>query len=184
MGGAQARRNFRLNHLPRQAWARATVDVGEDEDVEFEFVNENTFLYREKRSKSSKRSRSRHAAKPPPVQATSRSCGGSRATGSDSSRSPPLDSPFFEPFLTLEMVASEHVWRREVIGELACQKVQKVTELDLCCPDFSRRKCCRLDNNNWWLASLNHLKIPGTADPCRALQIFPALPDRAAVGWR
>lgn len=71
-----------------------------------------------------------------------------------------------------------------MIGELACQKVQKVTEVDLCCPDFSRRKCCRLDNNNWWLASLNHLKIPGTADPCRALQIFPALPDRAAVGWR
>ena len=177
---------------PAQSEAATAAEGEDDEEVEFDFGTHNTFLsYKITKARNGKRSRSMPRSMRPCRDATRVNLAAAPVDVEENqgdqlrqlSALPPLDSAF-EPLLTLEMVATERIWRRWVIGELACAKVQVVPEVDRCCADFSCRKCCRLDNYNWWLASLNHLRIPGQADPCRALQILPALPERAAVGWR
>ena len=198
---------------PAQSEAATAAEGEDDEEVEFELGTHKTFLsYRIKKARNANRSRSVPKSMRPcrdmypgkvacfwarygfcwryglfkrvnlaaaPVDVEENEGDQLRQL----SALPPLDSAF-EPLLTLEMVATERIWRRWAIGALACAKVQVVPEVDRCCADFSCRKCCRLDNHNWWLASLNHLRIPGQADPCRALQILPAMPERTTVGWR
>ena len=93
---------------------------------------------------------------------------------------PPLDHPF-EPFLTPEMVSAERHWKREVLGRLAWRNVPARPPHS--CANTCTQ-CCQWSNDSWRLAASDPVRVPGHADPCRALHIMPRLPERATVGWR
>ena len=183
-------------HTHETAAIAAIAAGGEDdEEVECELGTHGTFLeYRETRARRSKRSRSVprnfrpcrqrvEAAETGIVEAKVEDLlvevaetGNVDAKVQDQLRQlaglPPLDSPF-EPFLTPEMVASDRVWRREVLGRLAWRKVPARPH---CCANICQ-ECCQLWNESWRLAACAAARIPGQADPCRDLEILPLLPE-------
>ena len=160
--------------------ATAAIASGgeDDEEVEFELRTHGTFLeYRETRSTRSKRSRSvPRNFRPCRQRVEAAETGNVEAKVEDQLRQlsglPPLDSPF-EPFLTPEMVASDRVWRREVLGRLAWRKVPARPH---CCANTCQ-ECCQLWNESWRLAACAAARIPGQADPCRDLEILALLPE-------
>ena len=182
-------------HTHETAAIAAIAAGGEDdEEVECELGTYGTFLeYRETRARS-KRSRSvprnfrpcrqrveaaetgKGEAKVEDLLVEVAETGNVDAKVQDQLRQlaglPPLDSPF-EPFLTREMVASDRVWRREVLGRLAWRKVPARPH---CCANTCQ-ECCQLWNESWRLAACAAARIPGQADPCRALEILALLPE-------
>ena len=150
----------------------------DDEEVEFELRTFSTFLeYRETRSRSRRRSRSvPRNFRPCRQRVEAAETGKVEPNVSDELRQlptlPPMDSPF-EPFLTPEMVASDRVWRRKVLGRLAWRKVPARPH---CCANTCQ-ECCQLWNESWRLAACAAARIPGQADPCRDLEILPLLEE-------
>ena len=195
MGGAQASLCccFERQKLPREFSQKppprpphtnepaTTPDTAaggeEDEELEFELRTNRTFLeYREKRS-GRKRSRSvPRNFRPCRQRVEAAETGNIEANVGDELRQlptlPPMDSPF-EPFLTHAMVATDRLWRREVLGRMAWRKVPARPH---CCANTCQ-ECCQLWNESWRLAACAAARIPGQADPCRDLEILPLLPE-------
>ncbi|CAE7205259.1 lig [Symbiodinium necroappetens] len=195
MGGAQASLCccFERQKLPREFSQKppprpphtdepaTTPDTAaggeEDEELEFELTTNRTFLeYRETRS-GRKRSRSvPRNFRPCRQRVEAAETGNIEANVGDELRQlptlPPMDSPF-EPFLTHAMVATDRVWRREVLGRMAWRKVPARPH---CCANTCQ-ECCQLWNESWRLAACAAARIPGQADPCRDLEILPLLPE-------
>ena len=153
--------------------------------MEFELGTLNTFLEYRQVSQRKQRSRSMPKSMRPCRDETviPAAAGNMEETSGDKvsrvQELPPLDDRF-EPFLTPEMVSAERRWKREVIGLLAWRKVPaRPHSCANTCPE-----CCQLWSNSWRLALSDPVRVPGHADPCRALHIMPKLPERAAVRWQ
>ncbi|CAE7677533.1 lig [Symbiodinium sp. CCMP2456] len=162
----------------------ATLGGGEDdEQVELQLCTKNTFIEYREVARSQKRSHSMPRdfrpcrgvktvkAAPLPSNTEENAVDKGQTAGFS-----PMDDAF-EPFLTPEMVATDRIWRREVIGRLAWRKVPvRPHSCRNSCP-----ACCQLNNNNWRLAACDPVRIPGHSNPCKTLEILPKLPERALL---
>ena len=162
----------------------AAADVGEDdEEADFDLRTANTFLEYRQVARIKKRSHSMpKCMRPCRVETVIPAAAGNMEAHDKVSRvpeMPPLDDRF-EPFLTPEMVSAERRWKREVLGRLAWRNVP--ARPHSCA--YTCTQCCQLSNDSWRLAAIDPVRVPGHADPCRALHIMPRLPERAIVGWR
>ena len=157
----------------------AAADSGEDEEeVDFDLRTANTFLEYHQVARVKKRSRSvPKSMRPCRVETVIPAAAGNmEETAHDKvsrvAELPPLDDRF-EPFLTPEMVSAERRWKREVLGRLAWRNVPARPHS---CANTCTQ-CCQLFNDSWRLAACAAARIPGQADPCRALEILPLLPE-------
>ncbi|CAE7542254.1 lig [Symbiodinium sp. CCMP2456] len=190
-------------HTNEPVATTAAASGGEDdEEVEFELGTLNTFLEYRQVSRNKKRSHSMpRSMRPCRDQKVSLvAAGNMEETAGKSERlttptlpptatppaaackvgpvpdRPPIDDRF-EPFLTPEMVSAERRWKRDVLGRLAWHRVPaRPHSCAHTCPE-----CCQLWNNSWRLAAADPVRVPGHADPCRALHIMPRLPERALL---
>lgn len=160
--------------------ASAAENDFEDEEIDVVLCTENTFLEYRQVARCKIRSRSvpksmRPCKNPERVNAVTAGNMGENVgvqLNHVPDEFPPIDDAF-EPFLTREMVAADRVWRREVLGLMAWRNVPARPH---CCGNTCT-ECCQLDNDSWRLSAIDHVRIPGHADPCRALHILPSLPE-------